>query len=97
MIGNHTALQHEFVRKCLRYMGDEADLDEREQLEEDLPEYAASIAHFGGYNLDQQLAALTAERDSLRAEVARLKNSVDTLLAFVNGKITRQELEERIR
>lgn len=86
---NHEAVIHGFVRKALRYAGDEADNEEREQLEEDLPEYAETILTGGGYDLDKRIAALQSENE-------RLKNSVDALLDFINGKITRDELKARI-
>lgn len=64
---NHEATQHEFTRRCLRYFYDEADLDEREQLEDDLPVFAEGVYHFGGYDLDQRLAGLAADNAKLRA------------------------------
>lgn len=62
---DHEAVIHGFVRKALRYAGDEADFDEREQLEEELPEYAETIANGGGYDLDQRIATLQAENERL--------------------------------
>lgn len=42
-------------------------------------------------------AGFVAGIDYQQAKIDKLENSVDALLAFVNGKITRGELEEIIR
>lgn len=87
---DHAAVQHGFIRKCLEYFNEEFDAGEREQLlEDDLPEYAATINEGGGYDLDQRIAALQAERDALREAqfkaVKDLKRMVQTWRVRAGG------------
>lgn len=59
------AIQHEFTRKCLRFFYEDIPEDEYDGSEDDLREYAANINESFGYDLDQRIAALEAERDGL--------------------------------
>jgi hypothetical protein len=58
---NHTATQHEFTRRCLRFFCPDyvRTPDEHNDFEEELQAFAEGVIHLGGYNLDTQLAALT--------------------------------------
>lgn len=61
-------IQHEFTRKALRFFYEDIPEGEYDSSEDDLREYAATINEGFGYDLDKQIAALTAERTQLRAE-----------------------------
>lgn len=100
---NHTEIQLEFVRKALRFFYEDLPEGEYDGSEDDLQEYASTIIEGFGYDLDTQLAALTAERDAKQnvlklamSRVVILEAQRDTLLAFVNGKLTRAEMEESL-
>lgn len=82
---NHTEIQLEFTRKCLRFFYDDIPQDEYDGSEDDLREYAATINEGHGYNLDTQIAALTAERDRLRAALKPFAEAAT--LVFIEPKI----------
>lgn len=82
---NHEATQHEFVRRALRFFYEDLPEGEYDGSEDDLREYAATINEGHGYNLDTQLAALTAERDALRALVQRVNEIGPQLTDSLTG------------
>lgn len=75
---DHTATQHDFAERCLRFFYAEVDIEEDEHtaLANDLPEFAATIIEVGGYDLDKRIASLTAERDALQAENTLLREAL---------------------
>lgn len=83
---NHTAVTHEFTRKCLRIYTEDLSKMAIEKLEQDLPEYAETILHGGGYDLDKQIAALQAERAALSLQSDGLKqHAAQSLIKYADA------------
>lgn len=80
---NHTAIIHEFTRKCLRIYSEDLSETAIEKLEQDLPEYAETINNGGGYDLDQRIAAQEAALGSCREAFEGLEAELDGLRALI--------------
>lgn len=74
------AIQHEFVRKALRFFTEDLPEGEYDGSEDDLREYASTITEGLGYDLDQRIAAQLAENEQLRGKLFKAAKSLKRII-----------------